>query len=165
MGYIPRELFNIFYPSRTLLTDPFSRFSDTNMTMYRPTNDYCTMRSIYSPNFCHVCLEGLWLALLKPLSLIDNVTQVAQKDGSTKVGLELLPLGEFRKIPIPHKEGYTILWYGANDQVILPKWTNKTSAVFASHVKEFGVEVRFRSEQIRVDKEGVLIHKERFTIN
>jgi hypothetical protein len=122
------------------------------------------MRSIYSPNYCYACLEGLWLALLKPLSLIDNVTQTAQPDGSTRASLDLLPLAEYRKIPIPHREAYTILWYGADDGVVLEKWTNRTSALFSPNVTEFGVEVRFWSEQIRVDKDGVLIQKERYSV-
>lgn len=122
------------------------------------------MRSIYSPNYCYVCLEGLWLALLKSVSFIDAVTQTARPDGSTEVSLDLLPLGEFREIPIPHREGYTILWYGADEDAVLQEWTNSTSAVLAPDVKEFGVEVRFWSEQIRVDKSGALKQKKRFVI-
>ncbi|KAI1203617.1 IgA peptidase M64-domain-containing protein [Nemania serpens] len=142
----------------------YPTFSDQNQTTYRPTNDYCTMRSIYSPNYCYVCLEGLWLALLKSVSFIDAVTQTARPDGSTEVSLDLLPLGEFREIPIPHREGYTILWYGADEDAVLQEWTNSTSAVLAPDVKEFGVEVRFWSEQIRVDKSGALKQKKRFVI-
>ncbi|KAI1755979.1 IgA peptidase M64-domain-containing protein [Xylaria castorea] len=142
----------------------YPTFSDTNETSYRPTNDYCTMRSIYSPNYCYACLEGLWLALLKPLSLIENVTQTAQPDGSTKVSLDLLPLAEFREIPIPHQEAYTILWYGADENVVLEQWSNSTSALLGPDVTEFGVEVRFSSEQIRVDKDGVSVEKERFVV-
>ncbi|KAH8166081.1 hypothetical protein CIB48_g2179 [Xylaria polymorpha] len=142
----------------------YPTFSETNETTYRPTNDFCTMRSIYSPNYCYACLEGLWLALLKPLSLIDNVTQTAQPDGSTKVSLDLLPLAEFRQIPNPHKEAYTILWYGADENVILEQWSNSTSALLTPDVTEFGVEIRFSSEQIRVDKNGLLVEKQRFVV-
>ncbi|KAI0105667.1 IgA peptidase M64-domain-containing protein [Nemania sp. FL0031] len=142
----------------------YPTFSDTNQTSYRPTNDYCTMRSIYSPNYCYACLEGLWLALLKPLSFIDNVTQTAQPDGSTEASIDLLPLAQFREIPIPHEEAYTVLWYGADKNTVLTQWTNSTTAVFAPDVKEFGVEIRFSSEQIRVDKEGTLMEKARYTV-
>ncbi|KAI1276428.1 IgA peptidase M64-domain-containing protein [Xylaria sp. FL0933] len=142
----------------------YPTFSDVNATTYRPTNDYCCMRSIYSPNYCNACLEGMWLALLTPLSFIDNVTQIALPDGSTQVSLDLLPLAQFREIPIPHAEAYTILWYGADENVVLEQWTNQTSAVLEPGVTEFGVEVRFSSEQIRVDEDGVLVQSERYVV-
>ncbi|GAP91834.1 hypothetical protein SAMD00023353_6700150 [Rosellinia necatrix] len=142
----------------------YPTFSDQNATTYRPTNDYCTMRSIYSPNYCHACLEGLWLALLRPLSLVDGVTRTAQPDGSTRVALDLLPLAQFRQIPIPHREAYAIRWYGADGRTVLEQWTNSTSALFAPGVAEFVVEVAFSSEQIRVDKDGVTTQKKRYKI-
>lgn len=123
------------------------------------------MRNTYSASFCSACIEGLWLALLGRLNFIDNITQVAQPDKSTNVTLELLPLAEFRQVPNPHQEAYTILWYGAKDNEVLDEWTNKTSALIGSNITEFGVEVRFWTEQIRVDKAGVLVHKERFAVN
>lgn len=122
------------------------------------------MRSIYSPDYCYACLEGMWLALLKPLSLIENTTQTALPDGSAQVDLTLLPLAQFREIPIPHEESYTILWYGSNRNTVLDQWTNQTTATFARNVREFGVEVRFASDQIKADKDGVLVQKERYTI-
>lgn len=101
-------------------------------------------------------------SLLKPLSLIDNVTQVVQSDGSTNVTLDLLPLAQFRKVPNPHAESYTILWYGADENVVLEKWTNSTSALIGPDIAEFGVEVTFWTEQVRVDKASVLKEKERY---
>ncbi|KAI1358696.1 IgA peptidase M64-domain-containing protein [Xylaria arbuscula] len=144
----------------------YPTFSDQNVTSYRPTNDYCTMRSIYSPDYCYACLEGMWLALLGPLSLIENATQTPASDGSgsTRVDLALLPLAQFREIPIPHEESYTILWYGADRNTVLEQWTNQTTATFARSVREFGVEVRFASDQIRVDRDGVLVQRERYRI-
>lgn len=125
------------------------------------------MRSIYSPNYCDACLEGLWLSLLTPLSLIDNITQTSAggtDGGSTNASLALLPLAEFRTIPVPRAEAYTIFWYGEDEDVVLDEWTNRTSAVFGPGVREFGVEVRFWSEQIRVDRDGVLVQKERVKV-
>ncbi|KAI0400442.1 IgA peptidase M64-domain-containing protein [Xylaria palmicola] len=144
----------------------YPTFSDVNATTYRPTNDLCPMRSIYSPDYCHACLEGLWLALLRPLALIDNVTQTAAPGGATEVSLDLLPLAQFRRVPIPavRREAYAVLWYGADEGVVLERWTNRTSAVFPRGVKEFGVEVRFSSESIRVDKDGLLVQKARFKV-
>lgn len=122
------------------------------------------MRGAFSVDFCSACIEGLWLSLLSPLSLIDNVTQVAQSDGSTNVTLDLLPLAQFRTVPNPHEEGYTILWYGADESVVLEQWTNSTSALIGSNTTEFGVEVKFWTEQVRVDSDGVLIQKERLAV-
>ena len=145
--------------------DPPSRsFSDANKTTYRPTNDVCLMRNTYRPDFCNACLEGLWLSLLDDLSLLDNVTQAAQADGSTNVTLALLPLAEHRQVPNPHAEAYTVLWYGADENAVLEEWTNRTSALLGPEVAEFGVEVRFHTEQVRVDSKGVLVEKERFTV-
>ncbi|KAI1384424.1 IgA peptidase M64-domain-containing protein [Hypoxylon trugodes] len=142
----------------------YPTFSDTNKTTYRPTNDLCLMRNTYSANFCSACMEGLWLSLLGKLSLVDNVTQVAQPDGSTNATLNLLPLAELRQVPNPHQEAYSILWYGADENTPLGEYTNSSSALIESGVAEFGVEVRFWTEQIKVDKAGVLVKKERFTV-
>ncbi|KAI0204293.1 IgA peptidase M64-domain-containing protein [Astrocystis sublimbata] len=145
----------------------YPTFSDVNRTTYRPTNDDCTMRNIYSPDYCSACLEGMWLNLLEPLSLIDNITQTAQTaqpNGSTKVDLTLLPLAEFRKIPNPHQEAYTITWYGNEEDVVLEQWSNSTSATLEPGIAEFTVEVRFSSEQIRVDKKGTLVEKKRYMV-
>ncbi|KAI1378590.1 IgA peptidase M64-domain-containing protein [Hypoxylon crocopeplum] len=143
----------------------YPTFSAINRTSYRPTNDLCLMRDTYSANFCDACIEGLWLSLLSGLSLVDNVTQVAQPDGSTNVTLGLIPLAQFRQVPNPHEEAYTILWYGADEDVVLEEWTNSTSALIEPGVTEFGVEVSFSSEQIRVDNDGVLVLKERYVVD
>ncbi|RYP92812.1 hypothetical protein DL770_001092 [Monosporascus sp. CRB-9-2] len=142
----------------------YPTFSATNRTTYRPTNNLCLMRDTYSPDFCSACIEGLWLSLLGPLFLIENVTQAARPDGSTNVTVDLLPLAEFRQVPNGHDEAYTILWYGADEDVVLEEWTNSTSALIGPDVTEFGVEVRFWTEQVRVDSAGVLVQKERFEV-
>ncbi|OTA96772.1 hypothetical protein M434DRAFT_389786 [Hypoxylon sp. CO27-5] len=142
----------------------YPTFSSTNRTTYRPTNDLCLMRNTYSPDFCNACIEGLWLSLLRPLSFLDNVTQVASPDSSTNVTLDLLPLADFRQVPNEHQEAYTILWYGADEDTAIEEWTNKTSALFAPNVTEFGVEVRFWTEQVRVDRDNVLVQKKRFAV-
>lgn len=122
------------------------------------------MRSIYSVDFCDACIEGLWLHLLGPLTLIENVTQSVQPDGSRNVTLDLLPLAEFRQIPNSHNEAYSIFWYGADNHTVLEEWTNSTSALIKPNITEFGVEVRFWTEQVRVDSDDVLVQKERYTV-
>lgn len=142
----------------------YPTFSSTNETTYRPTNDLCLMRDTYSPDFCSACIEGLWLSLLRPLSFIDNITQTVLPDSSTNVTLALLPLAEFRQIPNQHQEAYTILWYGADEDTVIGEWTNSTSALFAPNITEFGVEIRFWTEQVRVDNDNVLVQKKRFPV-
>ncbi|KAI1137621.1 IgA peptidase M64-domain-containing protein [Hypoxylon sp. FL0543] len=142
----------------------YPTFSSTNRTTYRPTNDNCLMRNTYSADFCKACIEGLWLSLLRPLSFIDKITQNSLPDGSTNVTIELLPLAEFRRAPNEHQEAYTILWYGSGGDEVLKEWTNSTSALLGPNSTEFGVEVRFWTEQVRVDSDNVLVQKERFSV-
>ncbi|KAF3055261.1 hypothetical protein GL218_07476 [Daldinia childiae] len=129
-----------------------------------PTNNLCLMRDTYSSNFCDACIEGLWLSLLGRLTLIDNITQEVQLDGSTNATLNLLPLANLREVPNPHQEAYTIFWYGVDGITILSDWTNNTSALLGPDVTEFGVEVRFWTEQVRVDSADVLVQKERYSV-
>lgn len=121
------------------------------------------MRTMYSVDFCDACIEGLWWSLLRPLSLIDNVTQVAQPDGATNVTIELLPLAQFREIPRGN-EAYTILWYGADGETVLDQWTNQTSALIDEGATTFEVEVTFWTEQVRVDNDGLLTLREKYDI-
>lgn len=138
-------------------------YSASNATTYRPTNDLCLMRTMHSVDFCDACIEGLWQSLLRPLSLIDNVTQTAQLDGYTKVELDLLPLAQFRDVP-RETEAYTVLWYNADNNSVLNEWTNKTTAIISQELAEVEVEIKFSSKQIRVDTNGVLVHKEKFEV-
>lgn len=151
-------------PVPLLIPNNPSRFSSRNVTSYRPTNDLCLMRDTYSSNFCDACIEGLWLSLLGRLALIDNITQDAQPDGSTNATLNLLPLANLRQVPNPHQEAYTILWYGVDGTTVLEDWTNSTTALLGPDITEFGVEVRFTTEQVRVDSAGVLVQKERYSV-
>lgn len=36
------------------------------------------MRIVTTPNFCSVCIEGLWLSLLRRVNLLDDVTEDCQ---------------------------------------------------------------------------------------
>ncbi|KAI0165235.1 IgA peptidase M64-domain-containing protein [Hypoxylon sp. FL1284] len=144
----------------------YPTFSATNETTYRPTNDLCLMRDTYTGDFCSACIEGLWISLLSAVSLVDNVTQTAAPDGaSTKVTLELLPLAQFRTSPYPRAEAYEILWYaGADDEAVLVEWTNSTTALVPADAGEFAVEVRFSTEQVRVDEDGVLVQRTTYAV-
>lgn len=118
------------------------------------------MRTMHSVDFCDACIEGLWQSLLRPLTLIDGVTKVVQPDGHTNVTLELLPLAEFREIPRPTAESYTITWFGPDGETAIRDFGNKTSVVVNKCATKLEVEVRFQTEQVRVDTGGVLVHRE-----
>lgn len=144
----------------------YPTYSATNQTTYRPTNDMCLMRSMYSVDFCDACIEGLWYSLLRPLSLIDNVTQIPDPSPGkyTNVTLELLPLAEFREIPRPRKESYEITWYAADGETVIEEWTNSTTAQLHKCDKTFEVEVRFHTEQVREDPNNILVTREKFDL-
>lgn len=119
---------------------------------------------MHSVDFCDACIEGLWQSLLRPLSLIDGVTQVARDDGRRNVTLELLPLAEFRQIATSKAESYTVTWYGADGETVVDEWANQTSVVAGRCVKSLEVEVRFDTEQVRVDSGGVMVRRERIDL-
>ncbi|KAI1452323.1 IgA peptidase M64-domain-containing protein [Annulohypoxylon moriforme] len=142
----------------------YPTFSDVNETSFRPTNDLCLMRSVYSVDFCEACIEGLWLSLLGSVKFIDDFTMVVEPDGSTLVKIDLLPLGEYRKGENSHGETYEILWYGGDESVLLDDWTNKTHAFVVPNTSEYGIEVRFWSEQIKATNHSALVDMRRFRI-
>lgn len=163
--YTPRKDYPERFPNFNSVDTTSSRFDARNHTTYRPTNDLCIMRDMQSENFCSVCVEGLWLRLLGlPVSFLDNITQVTQQDGTTLVELDLLPLAEFRQVPTSHREAFSISWYDESTAGLLSEWANSTTARLPTGVTEFTVEIRFWTEQVRVDTDGVLVQKFSFTI-
>ena len=78
-----------------------SRFDAANHTRYRPTNDDCLMRKVTTPNFCKVCREGLWHALLRRVALIDDLTASCASDATQRVfNVALVPLAQLRDKPV-----------------------------------------------------------------
>jgi hypothetical protein len=119
---------------------------------------------MHSVNFCDACIEGLWQSLLRPLSLIDNVTQTSLPEGHKNVTLELLPLAEFRQISRETEESYSIEWYSGSGETVIEDWANKTSVVVNKCATQLQVEVKFHSEQIRVDTGGVTVERQTIDI-
>ncbi|THU96670.1 hypothetical protein K435DRAFT_754775 [Dendrothele bispora CBS 962.96] len=144
----------------------FPTFSDTNETSYRPTNEDCLMRIVTTPNFCKVCLEGLWHALLSRVNLIDGVSESCHQDhGSTKVlNASLVPLAQLRADAdaattlAALDESYTITW--TKDGKVLEEGTNKTTVEVPSGKWKVGdkvvLDVKFSTKEVKVDKEGHL---------
>ncbi|KAG6812511.1 hypothetical protein H0H92_002510 [Tricholoma furcatifolium] len=156
-------------PEETFISTPghygvYPTFSEDNKTTYRPTNDDCLMRSVTTPNFCKVCIEGLWLSLLKNIKLIDSVKegcerrQASESDQGTSSGwvktleLELLPLAQFRKDGARVNESYAIRWWKGRQA--LEEFANQTSIELddESAVGTYSIDVTFITDEVRVDE-------------
>lgn len=140
----------------------FPTFSIDNDTSYRPTNDDCLMRSVTKPNFCKVCLEGLWLSLLKRIDLIDDSRIICGRDRHRTLEVDLVPLAEFREHPVSSKESYSIAW--SKDGKVLPHFANMTHVDVSDEVGMYHVDVQFSMEEVRVDKDKLLGASMSFTV-
>ena len=74
------------------------------------------MRIVTSPNFCKVCLEGLWYSLLRRVDLIDDLeVECSSQAGGTgflrTANLKLVPLAQFRADAVTANESYSVTWY------------------------------------------------------
>ncbi|KAJ3258554.1 hypothetical protein HK103_003514 [Boothiomyces macroporosus] len=115
---------------------------------YRPTNDACLMRDMSRDTFCDVCVEGLWVNLLRQLSLIDNVIQSCEN--SIKIQVATLPLAHFRSSIKSFNESLSINWFDRDHQPLTQykdQFTVEIPGEFYSD--EWTVEVKFWSSQIR----------------
>ncbi|OSX57195.1 hypothetical protein POSPLADRAFT_1050237 [Postia placenta MAD-698-R-SB12] len=149
----------------------FPTFSNKNQTSYRPTNEDCLMRIVTTPNFCKVCLEGLWLSLLRRVDLIDSfrvgcVETTSDtpspapdaKKWKRTLEVDLVPLAQFREEGIDGDESYTITWL--KDREVLEAFTNKTRVEVDDNELALGsyiVDVQFTTPEVRVDKDHLLI--------
>ncbi|KAF8513772.1 IgA peptidase M64-domain-containing protein [Gautieria morchelliformis] len=139
----------------------FPTFSDQNVTTYRPTNEQCLMRVVTSTSFCSVCLEGLWLSLLKRVSLIDDFSVTLPVghitlESPAVLQLTLVPFGELRK-PNPGSptEFYTIEW--ERDGVPLPQFSDLTRVVLTENVHgTWRATVQLHTAEVKVDIDRLL---------
>ena len=140
-----------------------------NTTTYRPTNEGCLMRQVVYPNFCPVCIEGLWLHLLKRVDLIDDISVTCPfaPNQPISVGVELLQLAHLRKPEEKHlggKESYSILW--KHDGVVVDSWTNST--IIEIRPNDVGghweVVVEFSTPEVRKDEQGYLLGQRNFNL-
>lgn len=122
------------------------------------------MRTMHSVDFCDACIEGLWQSLLRPLTLIDEVTTSVQEDGRKIVTLDLLPLAEFRQVPRDTVESFSVHWYIPDGETLIEGVTNETSIIVAKCVTSLEVEVTFHSEQVRVDTGGVMVDRQTISL-
>jgi len=140
-----------------------------NTTTYRPTNEGCLMRQVVYPNFCPVCIEGLWLHLLKRVDLIDNVsvTCPSAPTGPISLNVALLSLAHLRKPEEKHlgnKESYAILW--KHDGITVDPWTNATTVEvqLADAGGKWEVFVEFSTPEVHKDEQGYLLGQRDFIL-
>ena len=127
------------------------------------------MRQVVYPNFCPVCVEGLWLHLFKRVDLIDSisVTCPSVPGEPISLGLELLSLAHLRKPEEGHlrnKESYAIIW--KRDGVTVDPWTNST-IIEVQPVDAGGrweVSVEFSTPEVRRDERGYLLAQRSFNL-
>ncbi|KAK7054349.1 hypothetical protein VNI00_003543 [Paramarasmius palmivorus] len=141
----------------------YPTYSEKNETTYRPTNEDCLMRIVTTPNFCEVCLEGLWHALLQRLTLIDNVS-IRCEGENTSLEADIIPLAQFREGGILKGETYTITW--SKDGELLD-FTNKTSAIIPPEraLGRYLLEVELTTPEVKLDREGHLKSRLEFEVS
>ncbi|EJF60979.1 IgA peptidase M64-domain-containing protein [Dichomitus squalens] len=136
----------------------YPTFSEKNETTYRPTNEDCLMRIVTTPNFCKACVEGLWHALLRRVSLVDSLTPSCSQstlEPERVLDLSLVPLAHLRDAPVGVEEGYAITW--VRDGVEVPAFANQTRLVDdANTVGSYVARVKYWTEEVKVDPEGLL---------
>ncbi|KAF9221527.1 hypothetical protein BS17DRAFT_710998 [Gyrodon lividus] len=132
----------------------FPTYSLDNETSYRPTNDDCLMRSVVKPNFCKVCLEGLWLSLLKRVDLIEDLRLTCSSPSTKMIEVDLVKLAQFREQPIKSAESYTIKW--SKDGQVLENFTNRTKVELENITGTYRVDVAYAIDEVRLDPQGYL---------
>ncbi|GJE91910.1 IgA peptidase M64-domain-containing protein [Phanerochaete sordida] len=148
----------------------YPTFNYYNETSYRPTNEDCLMRLTPTPNFCKVCIEGLWMSLLRRVDLIDDVATACSTNAASgtvdfSADLLLVPLAGYRADVVASRESYTIMW--TKDGETLHEYTNKTRLAVegADADAVYAVNVTFTTDEVRVDKDGLLTSHRRIALS
>jgi hypothetical protein len=113
------------------------------------------MRQVTTPDFCAVCMEGLWARVLARVDLVDTAGAACVR-GERVLSVRLVPLGQFREGEGKGAgERYRIRW--TRDGVERPEWEDEVEvrARGKEGVGHWRADVRFESDQIRKDEEGV----------
>lgn len=111
------------------------------------------MRIVTSPNFCSVCVEGLWHVLLKRVDLIDDFWTGCAVESSGEVRrffeAKLVKIGQFRETATKQREAYSISW--KKDGELMPEHANKTHIEVPNDTGIFSVEVQFVTDEVLLD--------------
>jgi hypothetical protein len=130
------------------------------------------MRDVRKATLCKVCTEGLWLSLLNQVDFIDDILEGCQwtwdKDGGLwqkTLEVVLVPLAHLRKEGATASESYTIMW--RKDGKLLTNFTNRTKIEIDDEISLgiYKIEVRFATEEVRVDNDGLLVTSGEFEVS
>jgi len=130
----------------------YPTFSITNTTTYRPTDEQCLMRIVTSPEFCSVCKEGLWLSLLRRVSLLDGLSISFGGSDSVTLRLRLLPFGQLRTDQANRLRGeeYSIQWRKEDQD--LPHFANETTIKVDGNIYgNWSVFIQLHTPEVRED--------------
>lgn len=118
-------------------------------------------------------MEGLWLALLRRTSLIDDLTSRCV-EGQRVVEVSLVPLAQFRDklstspttLQQVKEESYTITWTLNGEP--LKKFTNQTKVVMdggADAAGVYKVKIELFTPEVRVDVNKLLTAQETYRVS
>ncbi|KIJ54835.1 hypothetical protein M422DRAFT_24726 [Sphaerobolus stellatus SS14] len=140
----------------------YPTFSYANTTTYRPTNEQCLMRNMTSPKFCNVCKEGLWMSIMKRVSVIDSLTVlIRDKPGKGGWPPKYLLAVWLTALPPPERDAsgvdlpgasYSVHWQ--KDGVYLAQYANQTKIELISEPEVVGnwtVTVEFSLVEVKKD--------------
>lgn len=130
------------------------------------------MRVVTTPDFCSVCLEELWLSLLRRVNLIESAHSSCTKTLSPgndphlerALTIDLVPFAHLRDPSIPGiEESYTITW--RKDGKALEHFANRTTIEVPDNSQgEYTVDVELSTSAVRVDKDELLKASGKFSV-
>lgn len=108
------------------------------------------MRITNEPEFCSVCIEGLWMSLLSRVDPIDRMDASCAFDETTGKWTRTLAL---ELVDLTKSGAYELEWQ--KDGVTVPAWADQSTVEIAGDEEgSFEVFVRFLTEEIRLDPNG-----------
>jgi hypothetical protein len=121
------------------------------------------MRAVTTPDFCAVCTEGLWLALLARVELVESLAASCVRSSDNdkllrRLDAVLVPLAHLRDPVDKHiaehsNETYTIRWFHDHEEVL--SLANRTFVEVDGERDDglgaWEIEVTFGTKEIRKD--------------
>jgi len=120
------------------------------------------MRLVTTETFCSVCIEGLWLSLLRKVHLIDYVSVAMTSCRSPlTIDVNLVALAQYRTESQAHlattnNEAYIVTW--KRDYVTLDAFENSTHIEIPPRDASglYQVSVEFITDEVRRDPKELL---------
>ena len=127
------------------------------------------MRVVTTPDFCKVCLEGLWLALLRRVELVEDIIGGCVYDlpsGAWRrtIDTQLLPLAQFRKEGQVSGESYKLQWFKNGQELIAFGNQTRVEIDDGEGPGRYSLVVNFHTDEVLVDKDNLLRSEVDFTV-